>query len=435
MGFDSSNAIPIGVKVISGATAGSVLFAGTGGVIQQDNANLFWDDTNNRLGLGTALPSAQFHAVQPALTTGSPTMVLWTGGAHTTLTASTEATDINYNLARTVQFATGGITLQRSIRVQAPTYAFVGASTINTAATFAVSGPPAAGTNATITRAYSIMSEDGDVCFTSATNGAMTVDFLGAGGTGSSKIVNFKGALTASSTNTNFVFNTVATTRTAGKLVEFRNNATEKFSVAWDGAVVLTQSANTSGSPTLLSLSAAAHTTLAASVEAVDVNFNLNRTVQFSTGALTTQRAVLIQAPTYAFVGASTLTNAATFAITGAPVAGANATITNGYALWVQAGVSRFESKLSFDATMTAGGTTGAQTINKPSGSVNFAAAATTLVVTNNLVTTNSIVMVVLNTNDATAALKDVEIASGSFTIRLTAAATAETKASFFVIN
>ena len=42
---------------ISSATAGSVLFAGTSGVLQQDNANFFWDDTNNRLGIGTTSPA------------------------------------------------------------------------------------------------------------------------------------------------------------------------------------------------------------------------------------------------------------------------------------------------------------------------------------------------------------------------------------------
>lgn len=42
---------------ITSATAGSVLFAGTSGVLQQDNANFFWDDTNNRLGLGKNNPS------------------------------------------------------------------------------------------------------------------------------------------------------------------------------------------------------------------------------------------------------------------------------------------------------------------------------------------------------------------------------------------
>jgi hypothetical protein len=41
-------------------TAGSVLFSGTAGLISQDNANLFWDDTLNRLGIGTATPTAPF---------------------------------------------------------------------------------------------------------------------------------------------------------------------------------------------------------------------------------------------------------------------------------------------------------------------------------------------------------------------------------------
>lgn len=42
---------------ISGMTAGSVLFAGTGGLLSQSNANLFWDNTNKRLGIGTTSPT------------------------------------------------------------------------------------------------------------------------------------------------------------------------------------------------------------------------------------------------------------------------------------------------------------------------------------------------------------------------------------------
>jgi hypothetical protein len=79
----------------------------------------------------------------------------------------------------------------------------------------------------------------------------------------------------------------------------------------------------------------------------VDVDWALNRTVQFSTGALTTQRAFLVRAPTYGFVGASTITNAATLAISGAPVAGTNATLTNTHALWVQAGNSQFDGDVT----------------------------------------------------------------------------------------
>jgi len=41
-------------------TSGSLLFS-NGTTISQDNSNLFWDDTNNRLGLGTAGPSGQLH--------------------------------------------------------------------------------------------------------------------------------------------------------------------------------------------------------------------------------------------------------------------------------------------------------------------------------------------------------------------------------------
>lgn len=44
---------------VTGGTTGSVLFIGAGPVLSQDNANFFWDDTNNRLGLGTITPNQQ----------------------------------------------------------------------------------------------------------------------------------------------------------------------------------------------------------------------------------------------------------------------------------------------------------------------------------------------------------------------------------------
>lgn len=91
--------------------------------------------------------------------------------------------------------------------------------------------------------------------------------------------------------------------------------------------------------------------------------------------------------------------------------------------------------KTSFAATNIAAGTTGAQTINKASGTVNFAAGANSLVVTNSLCTASSIVFAIVRTNDATANIKNVVPAAGSFTINLTANATAETSVGFFIIN
>lgn len=77
--------------------------------------------------------------------------------------------------------------------------------------------------------------------------------------------------------------------------------------------------------------------------------------------------------------------------------------------------------------TFTAIGTTGAQTINKPTGVVNFANGATSLVVTNSLCTTSSVIMATIQTNDGT--MKSVQCvpASGSFTIYANAAATGTT--------
>ena len=90
---------------------------------------------------------------------------------------------------------------------------------------------------------------------------------------------------------------------------------------------------------------------------------------------------------------------------------------------------------IAFGKTITASGTTGAQTINKTSGSVNLAAAATSLVVTNSLVTTSSVIQCTVGTNDTTAKSVQVVAAAGSFTIYPNTAPTAETKVFFTVTN
>ena len=555
---------------------------------------------------------------QAVATSGSPALALFTGGAHTTLTASVESTDINFNLARTVQFATGALTTQRAALIQAPTYAFVGASTITTAATFAISGAPAAGTNATITNSYALWVQAGNSLLagslgvgniaptarvhikgsgaTSATTGikyensaealwhfrddgmilwrgtrnAFQADLSGVSGgswylmqeaattpnfnaytigignqallaltgastgdhtmaigilalrrftTGTSNCVVGESAGDFQSGNENALFGASAATNTSATITNERNagfgfaclhriygtnntgigwragtawNATGDttvdiaidssiyigtalvtqsremvfggpnvldtyvnnvyfngrfqrggtalqpvtiqnagvldtlFSTTTDansrfgarvldgsaaagimylagargtgtgiggdiimqvalagasgysqnaltsvvylkgdtGAVNITQPVNASGSPNLLLLTGGAHTTLAASTEAIDVNVNLARTVQFATGALTTQRATLIQAPTYGFVGASTLTNAATFAVSGSPASGTNATITNSYAIWVQGGQSLMQGQLTLTPAASTGTPVRAYTIN-----------------------------------------------------------------------
>lgn len=64
----------IGGTVTSGTT-GSVLFVGASSALTQDNSSLFFDDTNNRLGIGTASPAAKLTVY------GSPTHLLFDSSA------------------------------------------------------------------------------------------------------------------------------------------------------------------------------------------------------------------------------------------------------------------------------------------------------------------------------------------------------------------
>lgn len=62
--LSNATGLPVGGGGTGTATAfttGSVVFAGASGVYTQDNANLFWDDTNNRLGVANAAPLYPIH--------------------------------------------------------------------------------------------------------------------------------------------------------------------------------------------------------------------------------------------------------------------------------------------------------------------------------------------------------------------------------------
>lgn len=72
--------------------------------------------------------------------------------------------------------------------------------------------------------------------------------------------------------------------------------------------------------------------------------------------------------------------------------------------------------------------TTGSRTVNKVCGINAFAAAATTITITNSFVTATSVMVCTIQTNDATATLKNCTPAAGSFTAITTAAATGITK-------
>lgn len=67
-----TNTLPVangGTGTSSAFTLGSVVFAGASGNYAQDNAQFFYDDTNNFLGLGTAAPNTRLTILSPSQST------------------------------------------------------------------------------------------------------------------------------------------------------------------------------------------------------------------------------------------------------------------------------------------------------------------------------------------------------------------------------
>jgi hypothetical protein len=147
-------------------------------------------------------------------------------------------------------------------------------------------------------------------------------------------------------------------------------------------------------------------------------------------------QGVMITQPGFYYKWNSSTTNlfsAATFSL-GPTVAGSKIlAIGNGTQFDTSGGISC--AQIILDKTVTATGTTGAVTINKTSGSVNFAAAASSLVVTNSFCTVNSVILLTVGTNDTTMRSAIAVAAAGSFTIYPTTAPTAETRVNFLVTN
>ena len=323
--------------------------------------------------------SAGYNVTQANATTGTPVGYLYTGGTHTGL-ASAEATDVNYNLSRTVTFGAAGGTIatQRAFRVQGPTYAAAAALTMTEVATLAV-GIPVAGGNVTFTTgataptlptdsgaaggAYTIVNSPGVRVEGTTANTTVGVSLLlkntGSNATALPSIGWQSNGNTLDATMGVQAGNAFNHQRFA-LLLRANSTLTPVLTISTQGGYRFTNPAPNDAATTpagflFTGTANGAVNTYATTVEANQVNFALNQTYTFATGAITAQRSFLIQAPTYAFSAASTITDAATVAITSAPIAGAAASFTRSMAIWVQSGISRFDGGVG--VKVTPGGT------------------------------------------------------------------------------
>lgn len=253
--------------------------------------------------------------VRDAVTSGNPDPILWiVSPTDTGLTASTEQNSVLIDCSASRQFATGALTNQREVLIKGPTYTAVGASTITTAATVHIFGAPVASTNVTLTNSVALWVQ-GPIAFGNNAQG---------------------------------------TSKAAQTAAQGRNAAQPN---CW-----WTQPVNSG--------------TFTASTETYLSYWDpQNGTLTWATGNFTNQRENWFRQPTYTAAGASTITNSATVAIEGAPVAGTNMTITNPYALWLQAGGLRVTGHHCYDGGSAPAATAGANNGTSPPAPVVTAGA------------------------------------------------------------
>jgi len=403
-------------KVTINGAAGDIDFlvedAGGGNIIATDAA----------LSLVSFTPTAQ--------TSGSPTCFTYTDPAHTTLTASTAANSVFFDLSSTKEFDTGAIGAQSAFAISAPTYSFVGSSTISAAFTMIIDGVPEPGTNATISIGGAFVVGDA-TGFTSdivgtATAGLIVVPGIGTGIGAVSQRTGLKiggdttgsvslGDQTDTLTNLNSLeidqvtYNSTTNTRTvtnpaaiyvagapvAGTNMTFTNGPysiwVDAGNSRFDGDVTISGDTTlTAGDIVLEDNEATFYRTdasnVTASTQSSGLIFGNASTRTWDTGAIAIQTEYRFRAPTYAFAAASTITDAATLYVNTSPIAGANATITNSYALWVDLGTTRIDGAILSN--------NGAQTICDASGNLasangaNFGpGAVTSITVVNGIVT------------------------------------------------
>lgn len=270
-------------------TAGSVLFS-NGTTIAQDNANFFWDDTNNRLGLGTTTPTALLDVNGASIFRGTPTFQ-----------------DVNPTLVTAVAGNLGYI-VQSNIDGTG-----LGGQNV-----FQRSG----GTTAAPTATLSAMSL-GSFSFRG---------YTGSGYTGSKAFISAAATQNWSTTanGTRLAFSTTpndSTTLTSRLVID------NSGFIGIGSGTAPTSLLHISSAPSSVSWGARGIFFATEAATATDTT---------GSGTVTTRVANSFGIPTLASTNVVTLTNAATLYVAGVPVAGTNTTITNGYSVFVNAGSSWF---------------------------------------------------------------------------------------------
>jgi hypothetical protein len=149
----SGNTTISGSLTVSTLTSTGIVFAGSSGLLTTNQANLSWDNTNTRLGIGTSSPNAILSVIKSSFSAapGSGQGRLshfggnWTDNS--TAASGTAATAIfNYYSANTLFATNTSVTTTNAYNIY-------------------IAGAPSAQTNQTITNSYALYVADGKVAF------------------------------------------------------------------------------------------------------------------------------------------------------------------------------------------------------------------------------------------------------------------------------
>lgn len=353
-------------------------FALSGGVngLSFDGTTLSIDATNNLIGLGTAAPGAQLHLA------GGVSSSAWTTNGIGIRQAAATYTDTS---------SSGTVTTTAVNAIGTATLAASSSTTYTHAASWYIESAPSAGTNATITNPWALLVDSGNVrldgrmfvnyssdtgqLFSVGSTAFTTSSAIGTGGAlsrfgGSSlTITDGAGSGTVSSAASNsFPVHTIAASSTvtytdfanlyvgdavaAGSNVTITNNYAmwiDSGNARFDGQLSI---ATGTAPAANLSISGTNSKSSSATGGAIRVVAG-TQTATSDSGTVALAAGVDIGAITFAASSTTTYTNAASLYLRGAAAAGSNVTITNPYALFIDAGNVRIDDKVSIGTAAT----------------------------------------------------------------------------------
>lgn len=334
----NGNTLTTGTYTLTGTAAKTLNFTNTLTLSGTDSTTMTFPAASATMaGLGTTQTFTGINTLTPAArSSGTANYFTVNIPADTGITTATEA--IGYqHVTATRTWVDGTVALQRENFFAGPTY-----NKTTTSATFTdvfntYFTPPIAGSGVTFTRGHSLGIVDSTSAASSITGGFVVATTLGTSATSvgiGGGNVNAGGLVTGGTITSTGLFTASSTSTFTGATTH--NNAVTINGAAATTALTITNTARTSGVLPYIKWTIPTDTSQTTATESPGL-VTVTGTRTWAAGTVPSQRENLFVPPTYAQSSAGTFTEAATFAIGGAPISGTNSSITTDDAVLIQA--------------------------------------------------------------------------------------------------